>query len=143
MEMTLTRAPSDGGATIGTLTVFDENDAPVFVCHTLEDQLRPGGDKVPGATAIPAGRYRVQLTHSPRFGCIMPLLEDVPGFAGVRIHTGNTAADTEGCILVGQTTGPAAVYRSRVAYETLLARLQYANMAGEQIWLAISDPLSA
>ena len=91
-------------------------------CFVLEDVVRAA--KVPGRTAIPAGRYQVGITFSPRFKRRMPLLLDVPGFSGVRIHPGNTAADTEGCLLVGAERGENCVRRSREAYAALLAQLQ-------------------
>ncbi len=81
---------------------------------TLEDVVREG-PKVPGETAIPAGRYKVILSASHVFKNrdgspkVLPELLDVPGFSGVRIHGGNTAADTKGCILVGK-------YRDRSDY---------------------------
>lgn len=74
-------------------------------CDTLEDTvrtLRSAADKVPGQTAIPDGEYRVRLTVSAKFRRLLPLLERVPYFSGVRIHAGNAETDTEGCILVGR-----------------------------------------
>lgn len=84
--------------TIGDLLL----DHSVF-CHTLEDVVRPmGAAKVPGETSIPSGRYRVILSYSKRFNRIMPEILDVPNFSGVRMHGGNTAKDTEGCIIVSK-----------------------------------------
>ena len=137
MELILTRAKFLVDRTIGRLTVGD-----VWSCWTLEDRYREVAGipvvmwKVPGKTAIPEGRYRVTLTHSQRFGKVLPLLHGVSGFTGVRIHSGNTPEDTEGCLLVGQgfdeTTGD--VTQSRAALNELMAILE-----GEQedTWLTI------
>lgn len=97
-------------------------------CHTLEDAYRePGQRKVPGHTAIPVGRYKVNLTWSPRFKVIMPLLEGDEKFqknwSGVRIHPGNSKDDTEGCILVGFTIRDNRLERSLAAYQSLVAQL--------------------
>jgi hypothetical protein len=69
-------------------------------CHTLEDVQRDV--KVYGATAIPSGRYPVVSTWSAHFKRELPLLVYVEGYEGIRIHCGNKAEDTEGCILVAR-----------------------------------------
>lgn len=131
MELTLLRSHFLNACTIGTLRV-DGKDAGVF---TLEDVVREG-EKIAGKTAIPAGRYRVVIDHSNRFGRDLPRLLDVPGFTGVRIHPGNTDADTEGCILVGyEWKGGDFIGRSRAAFDWLFVQLEAA--AGD-IWLTIS-----
>lgn len=94
LELRLQRTPSTEKSTIGTLW-----NGSQMLCYTLEDVVREV--KIPNQTAIPTGRYQVRMTYSMRFKKIMPQLMDVPNFAGVRIHGGNTDADTEGCILVG------------------------------------------
>lgn len=121
MKLVLQRLPSTPACTIGSLSVDG-----VFVCYTLEDVVRQG-PKVYGATAIPAGTYPVVITQSPRFKRPLPLLLNVPGFEGVRIHPGNTAADTEGCILVGRQLGPSAVLESRLAFNALFEMLKAAK----------------
>lgn len=82
--------------TIGKLYIDNQ-----YFCDTLEDVVRKNGEKVYGKTAIPSGMYRVKKTFSPRFKKVLPEILEVPGFSGVRIHSGNTAADTEGCLLLG------------------------------------------
>lgn len=135
------REPTRDGVTLGTLDL----GAGRF-CYTLEDAIReqPGVQvaawKVPGATAIPAGRYPLTITFSQRFQRPLPLVKDVPGFSGVRIHPGNTAADTEGCLLVGRTRLSATrIGESRLAFEELFARLQRALRVMD-VWLEVRNP---
>lgn len=96
----------------------------VYMCDTLEDTVRPDGIKLAGQTAIPAGTYPVRITYSPRFKKMLPMLDNVPNFTGVRIHTGNTAEDTEGCILVGYNRVKGRVCDSRAAFRRLFALLE-------------------
>lgn len=132
MRLELRRLELTGSSTIGRLAVDG-----VDFCWTLEDVVRDG-PKVYGQTAIPAGTYAVQLTMSPRFKRVLPLLLNVPGFEGVRIHPGNTADDTEGCILVGLGHADDRITDSRAAFDALFARLQAASNRGEAISLVIS-----
>ena len=105
----------------------------VYECDTLEDTVRADGVKIAGQTAIPTGKYPVRITYSPRFKKMLPMLDNVPNLTGVRIHTGNTAADTEGCILVGYNRVKGRVCDSRAAFRRLFAKLETA----EQIELKI------
>ena len=93
----------------------------VYFCDTLEDKVRDV--KIKGITAIPAGKYKVKITMSNRFKKLMPLLIDVPNFEGVRIHSGNTSEDTEGCILVGKNSETGKVTNSRNTFEKLMLEL--------------------
>lgn len=132
MEMTLNRKTFTDESTIGELEVDGK-----FECYTLEDKVRP--HKIAKVTAIPAGRYQVDVTHSNRFKCLMPILLDVPGFQGIRIHSGNTAANTEGCILVGQKAGVNRIDGSRLAYAPLFEKIQQAKKRNEKIWIDIKN----
>src|SRR5574343_644688 len=114
MILKLTRREFHPEKTIGDLSI----DGFLY-CNTLEDTVRPPGEKIPGQTAIPAGRYEVRLTYSQRFKCAMPQLMNVPGFEGIRIHSGNTEADTAGCLLVGRQDGGRLI-NSRDTYNDLL-----------------------
>ena len=117
----------------------------VWECYTLEDPVReiPGRPvsewKIPGKTAIPYGRYRVVLSRSPRFKKVLPELLKVPGYTGVRIHAGNTAEHTEGCVLVGQRRIKAAVLDSQDAMIELMASLSAVIDYGEQVWITIEE----
>lgn len=132
MRLTLTRIERDNDATIGKMEIDGE-----FVCFTVEDVVRPPGIKIPGATAIPAGTYPVQITWSPKFQQDMPLLIGVPGFSGVRIHPGNSANDSEGCILPGMERSGDTVLRSRQAYMTILREIKEALIAHEDVVIEI------
>ena len=99
----------------------------IYECYTLEDVVRTGA-KVNGQTAIPTGTYNVIINHSNRFNRDLPLLENVPNFTGVRIHAGNTSANTEGCILVGTTwSGKDFIGNSKVAFNKLFEKLKKAK----------------
>ena len=125
MKLRLVRKHFSPQSTVGELHVDDR-----FECYTLEDRERPGQSKVYGQTAIPRGTYEVVVTPSPRFKRRLPLLVGVPGFAGIRVHSGNTAADTEGCILVGRTKGRDFVGESRPAFSALFAKIEKACALG-------------
>lgn len=119
--------------TIGRMFVDGDN-----YCFTLEDVVRPDGVKIFGETAIPEGTYKVIVNYSNRFQKLMPLLVDVPNFQGVRIHPGNTAADTHGCILVGANKTDTTITNSRKVFDPLFDKIKTAFDAGEEIWLTIS-----
>ena len=95
-----------------------------------------GVGRAAGRTAIPPGRYQVVLDFSPRFRTTLPRLLDVPGFDGIRIHAGNTDADTEGCILVGTAREPDRILASRVALDALTAKIRAGLLYGE-CWITI------
>lgn len=94
-----------------------------YFCDTLEDRVRDldTEEKVYGETAIPAGTYEVRVTWSPKFKRNLPLLMGVPHFTGIRIHRGNYAKDTLGCILVGENKVKGGVINS-TQYELLLTK---------------------
>jgi hypothetical protein len=118
MILTLVRKTTNEFRTFGELLVEG-----VFQCYTLEDPIRNLGVKIPGQTAIPAGDYPIEVTMSPRFQRRLPLLLNVPGFEGVRIHAGNTEKDTEGCILVGADRTEDRLVASRVALNALMFKM--------------------
>jgi hypothetical protein len=140
LALNLVRDPSANGCTIGRLSIDGEHQ-----CYTCEDVVRPAGQKVPGQTAIPAGRYQVIVNRSERFSklagheVLLPLLLKVPGFEGVRIHTGNVATDTEGCILPGLGRKPDGVTQSRAAFEALFARIQTSLAVDEEVWIEVTQ----
>ena len=80
--------------------------------------------KVKGQTAIPTGHYVINITYSPKYKRMMPLLLDVKGFSGIRIHSGNTAKDTEGCLIVGKNKKVGMVLESRDTYQRLFKMME-------------------
>ena len=132
MEIIVERKWREGNSTIGTMKV----DGVAFG-YTLEDVVRtvdpsiPDAEeirrvKIPGETAIPAGKYRVALHDSPKFGRV-PKIHNVPGFSDILIHAGNRAADTRGCLLVGFIRLLGAIGASRDALRLLVDRMESAG----------------
>lgn len=152
MEVKVKRIARRDNYTIGKMYVNGE-----YVCDTLEDTDRGltskmsvaqiSGMKVHGETAIPTGRYLVDMkTVSPRFGgrpqyqfCKgrLPRLCNVPAYQGVLVHCGNTANDTEGCILVGENKAVGQVLNSTATFRKIYTMLKAADERGEQIWITI------
>lgn len=140
MELTLVRFEFTDKSTIGKLAV-----SGVFECYTLEDTCRepvPGmwekEMKIPGLTAIPYGKYRVVISLSNRFKKLLPEVLGVPNYEGVRIHTGNKPADTEGCILPGVTHDRDWVGNSSAAFGSLFRKIDTALFKGEKVFLEVT-----
>lgn len=117
MKLTLKRIALRPTYTIGKLYIDD-----VYFCDTIEDTVRDtnksgkfdnGEQKIKGKTAIPYGTYEIKWTYSPRFKKYTPQLMNVPSFEGIRVHAGNTSADTEGCLILGKNKQVGKVLNSR------------------------------
>lgn len=138
MNIRLVRQYGTDGFTEGKLYIDD-----VFECYTVEDEdrhLEAGGTKVYGQTAIPKGTYGLVLSMSPRFKKVLPEILNVPGFTGVRIHSGNSSKDSEGCILVGSSNDRDDddwVGGSKVAMTQLMEKLEIAKNSGEKIVIEV------
>ena len=116
----------------------------LYFCDTLEPTWRDyanGAYKVKGRSAIPEGRYAVVISYSPKFKQWLPILLGGPEFnrkwQGIRIHAGNTAKDTEGCILVGKNREVGKVLDSRKWLHRLKQKIVEAKDKGEAVWLTI------
>jgi hypothetical protein len=131
MILELKRKIFTDDSTIGELSIDGK-----FVCYTLEDKVRD--KKIQNVTAIPYGKYEVAVTFSNRFQQYMPLLLNVPGFEGVRIHSGNKSIETEGCILVGGTRSLNFIGKSRVTYKALFDKIKAVRKT-EKIFINITE----
>jgi hypothetical protein len=147
MKLILQRHASGPLSTIGELSEeLADGQLSDRWCWTLEDVIREekcvpvARWKIPGTTAIPSGTYEVRVTASERFQRLMPQVMHVPGFVGIRIHSGNTSADTEGCILVGFETNGTDVFLSRNAFESVFNRLMECEREGNRVYLEVRNP---
>lgn len=139
MDLKLKRIFRGDKYTIGYLYIDGD-----YYCDTLEDTDRGLTDdmseeeikriKIYGKTAIPTGRYKVEVTYSPKFKRYLPILLNVKGFSGIRIHSGNSAEDTLGCLLVGFNKEKGKVLNSRVTSDKLTALLHNCE---EEIYITI------
>ena len=147
MELILERIAKRKAYTIGRLSIRQQVDDEYltgyenkYFCDTLEPTWRDyehGAYKVKGRSAIPEGRYAVVISYSPKFKQWLPILLGVPKFEGIRIHAGNTAKDTEGCILVGQNREVGKVLDSRKWLYELKQKIVEAKDRGEAVWITI------
>lgn len=134
MKITIKRIFKGSSYTIGKLYIDGQ-----YFSDTIEDAVRslpsvcpntPRGvpcackAKVDARTAIPAGTYKVTMEYSPRFKRKLPYLHDVPHFLGILIHSGNTEADSGGCIIVGRNTVKGKILESRATLDKLLSRIK-------------------
>jgi len=141
MRLTLERYDKQPNKTFGKLIAEDGHR----ICYTLEDAVREvvdqpvGNWKIKGKTAIPAGEYRITLETSPRFGMDTLTVNAVPGFTGVRMHAGNTEADTEGCPLLGMEVTPTGIMggTSRPAVALVKEIVRQAIAEGQTVMLKV------
>lgn len=129
MDLKLKRIFRGDKYTIGHLYVNGD-----YYCDVLEDTDRGLSSdmseeeikriKIYGKTAVPKGRYKIEVTYSPKFKRYLPILLNVKGFTGIRIHSGNTHEDTLGCLLVGFNKVKGQVINSRVTSDKLTALLR-------------------
>ena len=142
MEIRLHRKYLKKGYSIGIIYVdgqricetLEDTDRGLAIWRTLEDNK---ARKIKGETAIPVGVYEVLWTYSPRFKKMLPLLKDVPAFEGIRIHAGNRAKDTEGCILCGRNTEVGTVTNSRYWTNKVNGMIEKAIKNKEQVFIKI------
>jgi hypothetical protein len=151
MELVLTRIAKKKTYAIGRLSILEQvtdeysaGTAEKYFCDTLEPTWRDyehGAYKVKGRSAIPEGRYAVVISYSPKFKQWLPILLGGPEFnrkwQGIRIHAGNTAKDTEGCILVGKNREVGKVLDSRKWLYELKQKIVEAKDKGEAVWITV------
>ena len=142
MELKLKREVFTDNSTIGSLYVDG-----VFECYILEDKdrnltdLMPlekiAGTKVYGKTCIPYGRYEVDWTMSARFKKMMPILLNIKGWTGIRIHAGNSEIDSLGCLLCGRLKLNDRISESTLATNRLYKKIEAAKKQGQRIFITI------
>lgn len=143
MLLELKRVNSNETSTLGELYIDG-----VFFSNTMEDTDRNLNQfqsieeikrlKIHGLTAIPTGTYEVIVSYSNRFQMYLPLLLSVPGYDGIRMHPGNKAEDTEGCILPGVKLNDNFVTKSRITFASLFSKLKQAATK-EKIHITITQ----
>lgn len=134
IELVLVRKWFTTNSTIGILRIGD-----LEYCYTLEDFVRPDGEKVYGKTAIPYGNYNIKLTFSQRFKRVLPLIENVFNFTGIRIHPGNRPENTLGCVLVGFNKGQDQILNSQKAFNPLFDFLSWGKQNNLPITINVTN----
>lgn len=135
MELELVRNVFSPDYTLGE--IFLDGSHFGYTCEDCDRHLENGGEKVYGRTAIHRGKYRVIVSWSNRFKKPLPELLRVPKFSGVRIHGGNSASDSLGCILLGDERTADGVRNCSAINKHLAQMIEEAEMAGEECWITI------
>lgn len=135
MKLNLIRKIFTEKSTIGTLQI--DGGVSMFTLEDMGRKLESGGVKIPKLTAIPRGTYKVTIDFSNRFQRDMLHILDVPQFEGIRIHSGNTDVDTEGCILVGGNKGTDVITSSRTTLNQLFLLVKDA-LTREEITIEVT-----
>lgn len=128
--------------TIGDLFVNDklfsqtmeDTDRGLMFQMPLQEILEK---KIYGKTAIPTGVYEIVFNYSAKFKKELPLLLNVPGYMGIRMHSGTTQADTLGCVMPGQESGN-KVIKSRDTCKALFALMKKASKT-EKIFIFVTN----
>ena len=148
MEIKSIRKMKGKNTTLSFLTV--DGVAQQYILEDVDRGLYQGMQideirliKIPERTAIPVGRYRVDITYSSRFKRMMLILIGVPGFSGIRVHGGNTHLNTEGCLLPGKKydieKGDYIVRTSRIAADALQSQVAAVLAKDEKVWWTIEQ----
>lgn len=135
MNILVTRKYKKADYTIGVMYINGKR-----FCDTLENPVRvlnSISDKVHGSTAIPSGVYPIRYTMSPRFNKMLPEICDVPYFSGIRVHAGNYAKDTDGCILLGENKVKGGLINSRKWVQEFCDLMADAYKRGEDSYISI------
>lgn len=136
LEVAIHRTTFTDTFTLGQMTVDGMHFG--YTCEDVDRHLESGGVKIPKQTAIPRGRYRLTATYSDRFKKLMLLIENVKGFSGIRIHGGNTHANTDGCPLLGRVPTSDGVANCGERNATLLDMVVEAEEEGRECWIEVS-----
>jgi len=135
LEIFLNRNRKGNDCVFGTLKTRNR-----FLAFTLEDPIRE--KKIKNITAIPEGVYEIKYTYSPKFKRRLPELLNVPGFTHIRIHAGNRASDTSGCILVGCAFhGGNMIIESQAALIDVCQVITNALGKGRRVFLVVTNEI--
>jgi hypothetical protein len=147
MELTVIRKYFTENYTIGKLYADG-----MYLCDTMEDKIRDlqdfnhdgdfndsGEGKIYGRTAIPCGRYRVMFTYSMKLKRSLPLLVDVYGYSGIRIHAGKNHLWTEGCILVGENKIKGELINYKYWETNISTLVRNAINTGNKVYITIKE----
>lgn len=140
MKFLLVRKPTvivPGGESFTPGELYIDNLRTCFTCEDEDRHLESGGAKIYGRTAIPRGAYPLEVSYSHHFQRELPAVLDVPGYSGIRIHGGNRAEDSLGCILVGQVRTATGIAQCASTVQRLISLIKACEDIGEHVTLEV------